>query len=69
MKDKYGIYHKLTTCAEDTKEAFLKTVKDAEEKGIVLPDEIWVRVKKHNKTTPYDLNNCTMSKIINKIKL
>lgn len=43
----YQKYHKLTVEAENSKEAFSKTVKDAEEKGIELPSEIWVRSKKH----------------------
>lgn len=40
-KDNGGKYYQTVVEAADEKEAFLKARKEAESKGILLPDEVW----------------------------
>jgi hypothetical protein len=48
-KEYGGRYYKAIVEATDETDAFLKARKEAESKGIKLPDEVWTHTKKHKK--------------------
>ncbi len=45
-KEYGGAYHITIIEAENETDAFLKAVKEAKEKGIIIPDEVWTNIKK-----------------------
>jgi hypothetical protein len=48
-KEHGGKYYQTIVKAVDAKDAYIKARKEAEEKGINLPDEVWTRTKQHKK--------------------
>lgn len=50
-KEHGGKYYQTVVEAESEQEAFLIAAREAKEKGIILPDEVWTRFKKHKNDT------------------
>ena len=47
-KENWERLYQTVVEAETEQAAFQLAVKEAEEKGIEIPDEVWSRIKKHN---------------------